>query len=152
MGRELRWALENGQFNVYFQPCYDVASQRVTSAEALLRWFHPLRGLVPPGEIIPVAQMNNLAHALGEWVMDNAWREAAAEAPLLHELHPAARDVVDPPDERADIRCASLGGEQSLQIETDGAAPLSVEHQCDQFGNGFRPPGPALRPDESFKR
>jgi len=78
VSHELRWALDNNQFKVHFQPCYDVTTQRVTSAEALLRWFHPLRGLVPLHEILPIAQVNNLSHELGEWVIENAFREASA--------------------------------------------------------------------------
>ncbi|MFK8017026.1 MAG: putative bifunctional diguanylate cyclase/phosphodiesterase [Gammaproteobacteria bacterium] len=78
--RELRWALDNEQFSVHYQPCIDAATGRVTSAEALLRWVHPLRGPVPLTEILPIAEMNNLADAIGEWVISTAWREAATVA------------------------------------------------------------------------
>ena len=77
MAHEIRWALDNGQFSVRYEPCFDIASQRITSAEAILRWAHPLRGPVPLGEILPIAEMNNLSNALDEWIMDTAWREVA---------------------------------------------------------------------------
>ncbi|MFK7889145.1 MAG: EAL domain-containing protein [Gammaproteobacteria bacterium] len=78
IAQELRWALENNQFDLVYQPTFDQRTHRVMSAEALLRWEHPLRGEVPLGEIIPIAQMNDLSTALGDWVMEHAIADAAA--------------------------------------------------------------------------
>lgn len=69
---ELRRALLEEQFVLYFQPKVDIASGAVVGAEALVRWRHPQRGLVPPGEFIPVAEESGLIGALGEWVLKDA--------------------------------------------------------------------------------
>ena len=75
---ELRWALDNDQFSVVYQPWSDLATGELRGCEALLRWEHPLRGHVPLSEILPVAQMNDLCDALGDWVLDRAARDASA--------------------------------------------------------------------------
>lgn len=78
IAQELRWALNNDQFSLLYHPCFDTATGQMTSAEAKLRWIHPLRGHVPLSEIRPIAQMNDLSRALGDWVMNQAWRDVAA--------------------------------------------------------------------------
>ncbi len=78
VAQELRWALNNDQFSVLYHPCFDTTTGQMTSAEAKLRWIHPLRGHVPLSEIRPIAQMNDLSRALGDWVMNQAWRDVAA--------------------------------------------------------------------------
>jgi diguanylate cyclase (GGDEF)-like protein len=73
---ELRHALLNHEFELYYQPQIEVSSGRVCGAEALLRWCHPKRGFMPPAEFIPVAEETGLIEKLGEWVL----KEASAEA------------------------------------------------------------------------
>ena len=74
---DLRKALAHGEFQLYFQPIVDVRTLQVSGFEALLRWHHPIRGMVSPAEFIPIAEDIGLISALGEWVLRQACAEAA---------------------------------------------------------------------------
>jgi diguanylate cyclase (GGDEF)-like protein len=74
--RDLRVALERKEMELFFQPKIDALSGKVTAAEALLRWKHPTRGLVPPSTFIPIAERFGLIGALGSWVIEDACRQA----------------------------------------------------------------------------
>ncbi len=76
--RDLRRALDENQFVLYYQPKIDLHSGQVTGAEALIRWQHPSRGLVGPNQFILVAEERGLIVALGEWVMHEACRQNKA--------------------------------------------------------------------------
>jgi len=73
----LRRAIEKGEFVVHYQPQVEIASGRVVSQEALLRWQHPEQGLLPPGQFLPVAEDNGLILELGEFALREACRQAA---------------------------------------------------------------------------
>ncbi|PPK92859.1 diguanylate cyclase (GGDEF)-like protein [Kineococcus xinjiangensis] len=73
---DLRRGVEAGEMCVHYQPTIDLAHRRVTGAEALVRWAHPERGLLPPGEFLPVALRAGLMPAIGGVVMGEALREA----------------------------------------------------------------------------
>jgi len=75
---DLRKAIKTNQFLLYYQP--QVEQGRLTGAEALIRWKHPLRGIVPPDEFIPLAEETGLILPLGEWVLQNACTQIAAWA------------------------------------------------------------------------
>jgi diguanylate cyclase (GGDEF)-like protein/PAS domain S-box-containing protein len=74
----IRKALEENQFELFFQPQVDVCNERVCGMEALIRWNHPERGLVLPGEFIPLSEETGLIISIGSWVLERACREIAA--------------------------------------------------------------------------
>ncbi len=75
---DLRQALIDGGFEVYYQPCVDLQTNAITGCEALVRWRHPQRGMISPAEFIPLAEDTGLINQLGEWVLNTACREAAS--------------------------------------------------------------------------
>lgn|GEM_PF-1895361 len=85
----LRNAIEQQQFILYFQPQIDISNGQVIGAEALIRWLHPEKGLLPPGAFIPCAEASGQITAIGEWVMREAcrkcvqWRELGIEIPRI---------------------------------------------------------------------
>ncbi|WP_062379906.1 putative bifunctional diguanylate cyclase/phosphodiesterase [Pseudomonas abietaniphila] len=72
---QLRRAIEDGQLEVFYQPKLEVATGRLSSAEALVRWCHPTRGMVPPGEFIGLAEESGLIADIGEFVLRQACRQ-----------------------------------------------------------------------------
>ena len=80
---DLRSAVEQGQFLVYYQPQARIDGE-IIGFEALARWQHPTRGLVPPDTFIPIAEESGLIHPIGEWILREACREAASWPKPLH--------------------------------------------------------------------
>ncbi len=74
---DLYRALDRGEFKVYYQPQLSLKSQGIVGAEALLRWFHPELGLVPPGVFIPLAEKTGLIGTIGDWVLHQACHQAS---------------------------------------------------------------------------
>ena len=75
LATELRRALEQQELRVYYQPVHDLRDSRLIGVEALVRWQHPQRGLVPPGEFIPIAERTGLIAEIDAWVLENACRQ-----------------------------------------------------------------------------
>ena len=79
MEEDLKAAVDEEHFELHFQPRLDVTSRSIISYEALLRWNHPDKGRVSPGEFIPIAEQSNIIVKIGEWALREACETAAAE-------------------------------------------------------------------------
>ena len=87
---ELQQALQTNQFVIHYQPRVDLTNGRIVSAEALIRWQHPTRGLVAPGEFIPVAEDTGMIVPLGAWVIDAVCAQQAAWLKRQLDIVPVA--------------------------------------------------------------
>lgn len=159
---DLQRAVENGQFVVYYQPKFRLESGRLAGFEALVRWQHPHRGLLPPGQFIHIAEDSGLIIPIGLWVLEEACREVSrwqhrypASPPLDISVNLSARqfrqaDLVE--DVRRILRKSMLAPRslqlevtESLLIEDSAKArdillalkDLGVGLQIDDFGTGF---------------
>jgi EAL domain-containing protein (putative c-di-GMP-specific phosphodiesterase class I) len=74
---DLRRAITDGGFEVYYQPLVNLGDNKISGCEALLRWRHPERGMISPAEFIPIAEESGLINQLGDWVLNTACAEAA---------------------------------------------------------------------------
>jgi diguanylate cyclase (GGDEF)-like protein len=74
---DMRAALVEGRFEIHYQPLVDLRTGEVTGCEALLRWRHPVRGMISPAEFVPVAEETGLIEEIGQWVLRTACAEAA---------------------------------------------------------------------------
>jgi diguanylate cyclase (GGDEF)-like protein/PAS domain S-box-containing protein len=100
---DLRVALEREQLLVHYQPVVSLKTNGIQSVEALLRWDHPQRGLMPPGQFISLAEESGLIVPVGAWVLEEACRQAALwhsqrpdEAPIGISVNLSARQIADP--------------------------------------------------------
>ncbi|MCJ8151775.1 sensor domain-containing phosphodiesterase [Shinella sedimenti] len=77
LAEDLKRGFEAGELELFFQPQIDLENSKIVGAEALLRWRHPQRGLISPGEFIPVLEVSNIATRVGQWILESACRFAA---------------------------------------------------------------------------
>ena len=89
---QLKQALQRAEFLLHYQPQIDIASGRIVGIEALVRWQHPVRGLLPPMQFIPLAEESGLIEPIGEWVLRTACAQAAA---WKHSGLPALRMAIN---------------------------------------------------------
>jgi diguanylate cyclase (GGDEF)-like protein/PAS domain S-box-containing protein len=120
---DLRKALECNEFWLLYQPEFDVSDERLEGFEALIRWNHPQRGLVPPDQFIPLAEESGLIVALGRWVMLEALRQGAA----WNDMSPGGRPVnisvnVSP----VQLKAPSLADDVKDALKQSGISPARV--------------------------
>ena len=153
---DLMQALERGEFRVYYQPIADAMNGEIYGYEALVRWFHPLRGSVPPTEFIPVAEKIGLINALGEWVLKTACEAAASwSSPLkvsvnvspVQLMNSSLTDTVvtilrttglDPYRLDLEITESDVFNENTRSLEIlSQLRELGVQISIDDFGTGY---------------
>jgi len=105
---DLQLALRDKQFELYYQPKFNIAAGSIDSVEALIRWNHPDRGMIPPDHFIPVAEECGLLQQMGMWVLKEACRQAAewvqtGEHPLRVAVNVSADQFLQP-DFVSDVR------------------------------------------------
>jgi EAL domain-containing protein (putative c-di-GMP-specific phosphodiesterase class I) len=119
-GSALRQALERDEFAVHYQPIVDLSTGTMVSAEALLRWEHPERGLVGPDEVIPMAEETGLIVPIGAWVLEQACRQLVqwhgTDPSLSVAVNLSVRQVVAP----------DIAGLVEDVLRRTGARPESV--------------------------
>ncbi len=159
---ELRRAVERGEFRVWYQPIVSLADRQVVGVEALVRWQHPERGLVGPGEFLEVAEEVGLIAQIDEWVLQEAclqgreWRRTGAFADLDDQRQPVGEGVcagdAGPARDRHPARrpatrprgCASRSPRAPLSRTPPAPASvlaelraLGVRISLDDFGTGY---------------
>lgn len=98
---DLRRALENREFLVYYQPILALDDERVIGFEALLRWQHPQRGFIAPEKFIPLAEETGLILPIGRWILESAcqqaraWQEQFPETPLFVSVNLSGKQLAD---------------------------------------------------------
>jgi diguanylate cyclase (GGDEF)-like protein/PAS domain S-box-containing protein len=178
---DLRRALDRRELLLHYQPIVDLSTGRPVGAEALLRWQHPERGLLPPLEFIPLAEESGLIVPIGYWVLEEACRGAARwprrSAPLHVSVNLSARQLQEPDlvdRVREALRAARLEPsrlileitESLIMLETRTIIPrlralktLGLRLAIDDFGTGYSSlaylqnlPVDVLKIDQSFIR
>lgn len=102
--QELELALERKEFQLFFQPIIRLSTSEIAGFEALIRWFKPGHGMVPPNVFIPVAEASNLINRMGLWILDNAVENLLvllesrkpSDEPLFMTVNLSARQLTDP--------------------------------------------------------
>jgi len=116
--QELRLAIANGEFEVFYQPQLNLASNKISGCEALLRWRHPLRGLIQPATFIPLAEETGLIVEIGDWVL----RRACADASSWPGNIRVAINVSAIQLKRGDVLQSALGA-----LNASGLSPTQLE-------------------------
>ncbi len=156
MELDLRKALANEEFELFYQPLINLKSGRISTCEALLRWNHPLRGTVSPIDIIPVAEDMGLIVDLGRWILRKAcmecmkWPEGASVAVNFSPQQFHQRDVLSEvryalevsglPAHRLEIEITESSLLRNTQLTHDVLSQLSaigVRISLDDFGTGY---------------
>ncbi|MDH4274591.1 MAG: EAL domain-containing protein [Gammaproteobacteria bacterium] len=179
--QELRKAIKGAQFELYYQPKVSLINGVTTGFEALLRWHHPQRGVVCPGDFIAIAEDSGIIHEIGEWVFQNAfqqleiWDKANLFDGLKLAINLSSRQLERPRFIEDLFRSTGEKQLQSIEIElTETAVMQNIEHASkllselddrgvsiaiDDFGIGYSSfgklkslPIKTLKIDQSFVR
>jgi diguanylate cyclase (GGDEF)-like protein len=159
---ELRWAISRSEFQIHYQPIVSLTTEKMTGVEALVRWKHPKRGLIPPVEFIPVMEETGLITSLGEWVLRKAchqvrvWqRQFPSDTPLSVSVNLSGKQLMLPNlvEQIGKILSETSLAANSLKLEitestfmNNAAAAadtilqlkaLGVEFYLDDFGTGY---------------
>jgi EAL domain-containing protein (putative c-di-GMP-specific phosphodiesterase class I) len=159
---QLRTAIDQNQFVMYYQPTIDLRTGRLTGVEALMRWQHPARGIVPPMEFIPLAEESGLIVPLGQWAIQESCRqvriwqkEIPADEPIALNVnlsgrqlrHPnIVRDIADALDDSGLLPSRLILEITESVLMVDTAATLNrlfqlkslgVRLAVDDFGTGY---------------
>ncbi|HEU4600949.1 MAG TPA: EAL domain-containing protein [Steroidobacteraceae bacterium] len=156
---ELRRAVERGELRVFYQPKVTLAISGTRSAEALLRWEHPTRGFIPPGEFIPFAEQTGYIKVLTRWVLEESIRQCgrwrANGQPVRVSVNISARDLSnrDLPDviaqlllqnaTPAELLCLEITESGFMEDPTHARAvmqrlhDLGVKLSIDDYGTGY---------------
>ncbi|MGD9998758.1 MAG: putative bifunctional diguanylate cyclase/phosphodiesterase, partial [Ilumatobacteraceae bacterium] len=155
---DLRDALDADQFELYYQPIYDLTDLSVIGAEALIRWHHPTRGTIPPGDFIPRLEVTGQIIDVGRWVLHEACRQARQwqdagndlivsinvsarqleDAIVQHVADALAESGTDPHRITLEITETVLMHDTELTIRTLTALKeLGVTLAIDDFGTGY---------------
>ena len=153
---DLRTALLEGGFEIHYQPLVDLRSNEVTGCEALLRWRHPVRGMISPADFIPVAEETGLIEEIGQWVLRTACAEAAtwpAHVRIAVNVSPIqfksqtlslkvaaalAETGLDPRRLELEITEAVLiADDDAALVALNGLRALGVHIALDDFGTGY---------------
>ncbi|MFN2465764.1 MAG: putative bifunctional diguanylate cyclase/phosphodiesterase [Candidatus Dormibacteria bacterium] len=117
---ELRGAIDTGQLVLFYQPKIDLKVGRAVGVEALLRWNHPKRGLLPPGAFIDAAEENDVIIPLTRWVVNESFRQLAEwngrGLDLKMQLNLSARNLVDPEEIEEMVRILRRHGLDATQV------------------------------------
>ncbi|HEX2203341.1 MAG TPA: EAL domain-containing protein [Longimicrobium sp.] len=180
METDLRRALDRGELRLHFQPIVSLATGKIAGLEALCRWMHPERGLILPGEFIPLAEETGAIHPLGAWVFREAcarlagWRAEFPGARIAVSVNLSARqfaqgDLVEtirgalaesglkPRHLKLEITESALMDAGLADAVLAELHALGLELQLDDFGTGYsslaslhRMPMRALKVDRTF--
>ena len=136
--RELVAAIENGEFVVHYQPIVSLPDGAIEGTEALVRWIHPTRGLIPPASFIPLAEDTGLIGRIGEWVLQEAaestasWRRTRAGRGLTVSVNVSAWQLAD----------SDFSGRVSAILEDAGLPAWGLVLEITE--SVFADPSPAL--------
>lgn len=176
----MRHAIDNDQLRVHYQPLHSLADNCLIGVEALVRWQHPQRGLVPPGEFIPIAEDSGMISAIDAWVLEQACRQMVAWRNAGHALQFVAVNISSRLFSRGELDqrvaqvlastglpagCLELEVTESAVMDDPDQAQALLERLCslgvrlaiDDFGTGYsslarlkRLPVHKLKLDQSF--
>jgi EAL domain-containing protein (putative c-di-GMP-specific phosphodiesterase class I) len=158
---DLQGALERGELHVAYQPIVDIDTGAIFGSEALMRWTHPVRGVVQPNDFIPLAEENGLILELGRWILEMAcrqtrvWQQESDRSDLTVSVNLSGRQIADQnlvadvarvlAESGLDPHCLTLEITETVliqDVETTISAfrslkALGIRLAIDDFGTGY---------------